>query len=390
MCLWDTLRKTVKAVYKSIAYNCFSFIDIQILFLPDYKSSSNRRLPTVLHANIHTMRIIQSEEWKTYPFAYNGCFGVSCNKKLIIGGGSYSDGQSTMKAFEESDSSSHNFKPIMPLNYGRTGASACYSPWHRKVIVAGGTSTYLDDYTLYDLRNVELMDTRPRIPGSCSLSTNKWIACKDKIPGIFGANVEVFALYDKIILVDIEYNKVYEGQILPEETNNVQRQRNSDCHLTEFELRGQVNWNKAVIPQVNILWSAFPEIEKRYNHSIVVLGNRLLLCIGGHYTFNNRCARICEYFSCETNSWNMGPELPFCLEQAQILPLDDEEDNDSLRCLIVGGKRNHSVCPVLSIFDLGKGTIDNFKGTLNRSVALKCNNTKNLSDGPNRNLAIIL
>ena len=123
----------MKAVYKSSAYNCFSFIDIQILFLPDYKSSSNRRLPTVLHANIHTMRIIQSEEWKTYPFAYNGCFGVSCNKKLIIGGGSYSDGQSTMKAFEESDSSSHNFKPIMPLNYGRTGASACYSPWHRKV-----------------------------------------------------------------------------------------------------------------------------------------------------------------------------------------------------------------------------------------------------------------
>ena len=166
------------------------------------------------------------------------------------------------------------------LNYGRTGASACYSPWHRKVIVAGGTSTYLDDYTLYDLRNVELLDARPRFSGSSSLSTNKWIACKDKIPGIFGANVEAFSLYDKIILVDIEYNKVYEGRILPEETNNLQRHRDSDSHLTEFEIRGQVNWNKAVIPQVNILWSAFPEIKKRHGHAIVVLGNRLLLCIG--------------------------------------------------------------------------------------------------------------
>ena len=367
-----------------------SISDIQILFLPDYKSSSTRRLPTVLHANLHTMRIIQSEQWKRYPFAYNGCFGVSCNKKLIIGGGSYSDGQSTMKTFEESDSSSHNFQPIMPLNYGRTGASACYSPWHRKVIVAGGTSTYLDDYTLYDLRNVELLDTRPKIIGSSSLSTNKWIACKDKIPGIFGANIEVFALLDKIILVDIEYNKIYEGRILPEETNDVQRHRNSDIHMTDFELRGQVNWNKAVIPQVNISWATFPELKKRYNHAIVVLGNRLLLCIGGHYSCNDRCAKNCEYFSYDTGTWNIGPELPFCLEQAQILPLDNEEESDSLRFLIVGGKRDHYVCQALSLFDLGKGTINHFKGTLDYKYSLKCHNTKHLSEGPNRNVAIIL
>ena len=76
----------------------------------------------------------------------------------------------------------------------------------------------------------------------------------------------------------------------------------------------------------------------------------------------------------------MGPELPFCLEQAQILPLNNEDENDSLRCLIVGGKRNHSICPVLSIFDIGKGTINNFKGTINKHLSLKCHNTKHVLD----------
>ena len=281
-----------------------------------------------------------------------------------------------MRVFEESDSSSHQFKPIMPLNYGRTGASAAYSRWHRKLIIAGGTSTYLDDYTLYDLRNVELIDTDPMLPGSSSLSPNRWIACKDKIPGIFGANVEVFALQDKIVLADVEYNKIYEGRVVHDPTNNGTIQV------------GRYRWTP--VPTTNILWASFPEmIEPRYNHSITVLGDRLLLSIGGHSTSQDKCVKVCEYFSYESNTWNIGPELPFCLQQAQILPLEDEE-NTSFKCIIVGGIRDHRISPTLSLFDLEGGDITNFKGTLDISLSVKCVSTKHLAGGPNRNVAILL
>ena len=318
------------------------------------------------------MRVIQKEEWHRYPFAQNGCFGVSCNKKLVIGGGSYSDGQSTMKVFEESDSSSHQFQPIMPLNSGRTGASAAYSKWHQKLIIAGGTSTYLDDYTLYDLRNVELLDMNPSLPSSSFMSTNRWIVCKDKIPGIFGANVEVFSMQDKILLADVEYNKVYEGRMVTNPYKNTQK------------------WNP--VPSMSILWAALPSMLcPRYNHTMVVLGDKLLLSIGGHSISDDKCAKTCEYFSYESNTWNIGPELPFCLQQAQILPLDEEDEEESLlRCIIIGGIRDHNISPVLSLFDLGRGDIVNFKGTLDKSLAVKCTNTKHLENGPNRNVAILM
>ena len=337
----------------------------------------------MFHANLNTMRIIQKEEWARYPFAYNGCFGVSCNKKLIIGGGSYSNGQSTMKVYEESDSSSHQFKSTMPLNYGRTGASAVFSRWHRKLIIAGGTSTYLDNYTLYDLRNVELLDTTPSSPYSSSLESNRWIACKDKIPGIFGAIVEVFALKDKIILDDVENSKIYEGTIIDDPANNGTIQV------------GRYKWTP--VPACTIVWASFPAMnEPRYNHTLIVLGDRLLLCIGGHSVSSEECVRTCEYFSYETMTWHIGPELPFCLQQAHILALDDEdegEDTTNLRCIIIGGKRDHTTSPTLSLFDLEKGDIVNFKGTLDTKYALKesmLSSIKQVVGGPNRHVAVLL
>ena len=313
------------------------------------------------------------EEWTDYPFAFNGCFGANCDKKLIIGGGSYSDGQSTLKVFEECNSWSHKFKQIMPLNYGRTGASACYSRWHRKLIVAGGTSTYLDDYTLYDLRNIELLDTTS---SNSSLASNRWIACKDKIPGIFGANVEVFALQDKIILADVEYNKIYEGRIVDDPRNN------GTIHV------GRYTWTP--VPTVSIVWATFPALNQpRHNHTLIVLGDRLLLCIGGHSNPGDECVKICEYFSYESNTWHIGPELPFCLQQAHILALDDE-NYTSLRCIIVGGIRNHIPSTTLSLFDLEKADIVDFKGALESRYSIKGGSTKHVVNGPNRSLAIKL
>ena len=348
----------------------------------------------MVFANLNTFRIIRSEEWRNYPFAYNGCFAANCNKRLIIGGGSNSDGQSTMKVFEEYDSWRHLFQPIMPLNHGRTGASAAYSRWHQKLIIAGGTSTYLDDYTLYDLRDVELLDIAPSLQGSASTSGNRWIPCKDKIPGIFGSKVEVFTLQDKIVLADIEYNKLYVGRIVDRrvEVNN------DRIHPTNSKLQYQnlcaaqyYNTKFATIPRISIKWESFPAmLQARVNHSITVLGDRLLVCIGGHTVFDDKCVKTCEYFSYTSNSWNVGPELPFCLLQAQILPLEDQDENSSLRCIIVGGERDHVESRILSLFDLEKGSITNFKDTLHNRLSLKCLNTKDIANGTNSDVAIIL
>jgi hypothetical protein len=350
----------------------------------------------VVFANLNTFRIIQSEEWRNYPFGYNGCFAANCNNRLIIGGGSYLDGKSTMKVFEEYDSWRHMFQAIMPLNHGRTGASAAYSRWHRKLIIAGGTSTYLDDYTLYDLRDVELLDIAPSYcPSSDSSSASRWIRwvpCKDKIPGIFGSKVEVFAVKDKIVLADFEYNKLYEGRIVEVPQHNVIiNPTNSYTHRKEQETAQYYNTKFAAIPRTSIMWKGFPELlQARKNHSITVLGDRLLVCIGGHTVFDNKCVKTCEYFSYRSNTWNVGPELPFCLLQAQILPLEDQDENSSLRCIIVGGERDHVESRLLSLFDLEKGNITNFKDTLPKSLLLKYIKTKDSINGTNNDVAIML
>ena len=151
------------------------------------------------------------------------------------------------------------------------------------------------------------------------------------------------------------------------------------------------NTESDAIPRISIKWKEFPTmLRTRINHSIAVLGDRLLICIGGHTVFDDKCVKTCEYFSYMSNTWNVGPELPFCLLHAQILPMEDQDENSSLRCIIVGGERDHVESRLLSVFDLEKGSITNFKDTLHKGLSHKYLNTKDIADDTKCAVAIIL
>ena len=352
---------------------------IEILFLPDITPLKLPNKPIVIRASITTHRVILAEEWKEYPFAYNGCFGAICDKKLIIGGGTYSDGQPTMKVFEESDITVRKFEPIMPLNYRRAGASAAYSPWHRKLIIAGGTSRHLGGFPFYELHNVELLNTENSTSSeSSSLSSSRWIACSDKMNGTLGSNVEVFSLLEYIVLVDKEYNKIYKGKVLEGRQQNGKQARDRSS-------------KQAPLSGISIEWESLPAMNKpRYNFSTIVLDNKWLVCIGGHTISEDKCAKSWEFYRPESNKWTIGGDLPLCLQDAQLLSLDVKNTPASMRCIVIGGIRDHTISSCISMFDFGNGHIIDFKDKYDRDYALKFLNIKDKFDVPKRCVGLII
>ena len=77
------------------------------------------------------------------------------------------------------------------------------------------------------------------------------------------------------------------------------------------------------------------------------------------------------------------------MQQAHILALDDE-NNTTSRCIVVGGIRDHIPSTTLSLFDLEKGNIVDFKGALESRYSIKGGSTKHVVNGPNRSVAILL
>ena len=79
-------------------------------------------------------------------------------------------------------------------------------------------------------------------------------------------------------------------------------------------------------PELRIRWIALPPMLKsRTDHVAVVIGDKLF-CIGGSTT------KSTEYYSCITNAWQKGPDLPCKIHGAKgvVNPL-------SYQCFIVGG-----------------------------------------------------
>ena len=160
--------------------------------------------------------------------------------------------------------------------------------------------------------------------------SNQWHICSDKLPSkLNGHQLAVFK--NKLILT---------GGIIHGEgtTNNV--------------------WegNLSFEPELRIIWTSLPSMHETRKYHVSVVINENLFCIGGVNT------NTTEYFCFTTNSWKMGPKLPFKLYGAKVI-----FNPTSHQCIIIGGKRDNEPTSKVSLFDTLKGLID-IEGTLGAAL----------------------